>query len=453
MSRPDGVHSCRLWIRSYGEWIPFEQVPVMSRPASTPTFWLLFCASTLENAAFNGSSPVIARFVTESFGAGPAAAGMLAALAPLSSLIFQPLAGHAADRFGYRRIGILGALAGCCGFLLTLLTTIGPPLFAVAALGRLLIGGGGAGLGTITTAWVVATTPREVRGQALSIYGLSVWIAFAVGPVIGENVYQNEGFPAVWVIFSGLLLLTTGCVALSVEPVGGAPAGHMTMSGLGAAIRLVSRPGAVAAAAWAGQAVLSTYLVELLAGRGLPPDGIVGAATLYPVFAACLIGSRLLFGKIADTVPPRRIAVGGLLGITVGLLVIAGSDSFWSAAFGAALLGFVYAPMYPALTLLATDPLPAEHRAMGLGVFSSFTSLGLAIGPLIGGLVATWWGLGWVFAVAAGIALIALPALPRDRGPGDTSGSDGSDESRATGEPGQLGPPDDPVPPTSAAVG
>jgi len=413
----------------------------MPRPATTPTFWLVFAASTLENTAFNGSSPVIARFVTQSFGSGQAAAGVLAALAPLSSLIFQPLAGHAADRFGYRRTAVAGACAAFAGFLLTLLSTIGPHLVVVAASGRLLIGGGGAGLATVTSAWVVATTDREVRGQALSIYGLSVWIAFAVGPVIGENVYQTQGFPAVWLTFSGLMLIAMACVAFALEPADRIPAGAMTLSGLREVIVQVSRPGAVATAAWSGQAVLTTYLVELLEDRGLPSDGLLGAASLFPVFAICLIASRLLFGRLSDTVPPHRLAVGGLLGTTAGLLILAVSTSFWTAALGCALLGFVYAPMYPALTLLATDPLSAQHRAMGLGVFSSYTSLGLAIGPLVGGVVATWWGLSWVFVVTAGIALLALPALPRGSvapGPGAEAGPR---------------PPDGPVPPAPAALG
>ncbi|MBT0773601.1 MFS transporter [Kineosporia sp. J2-2] len=384
----------------------------MRRPATTVTFWLVFGASTLENATFNGTSPVIARFVTGSFGASPAAAGVIAALAPLSSLVWQPIAGHAADRYGYRLVGVAGAVAALAGFLLTLLTTVGPQTLALAGLGRILIGGGGASVATVATAWVVATSPRASRGQALSIFGLSVWIAFALGPVIGENVYQTSGFAAVWLVFAAMTAAMLFCVAFAVEPVRPEPAGAMTLSGLREVVSTVSRPGVVAAAAWAGQAVITTYLVVLLESRGLATDGWFGAASLFPVFAVCLIASRVLFSRLTDTTPPRPIAIGGLLGITAGLLILSATSSFWTAALGAALLGFVYAPMYPALTLLASDGLPADHRAVGLGVFSSFTALGMAAGQFMGGFVDEWLGLGWVFVVTAALQLLALPALP-----------------------------------------
>lgn len=388
-------------------------MPVMHRPATTVTFWLVFGMSTLENTAFNATSPVIARYVTDGFGANPAAAGAIAALAPLSSLVWQPLAGHAADRYGYRRIGMIGALVALAGFLLTLLTTLGPPVLALAALGRVLIGGGGASVATIATAWVVATTPRQIRGRALSIYGLSVWIGFAAGPVIGENAYQASGFAAVWLAGAVLLVLTLFCVVFATEPPRGEPAGAMTLRGLGAVIADVSRPGIVAATAWAGEAVIVIYLVAMLEERGMPTNGLFGAASLFPVFAVCLIASRLLFSRLTDTVAPRRVAVGGLLGICAGLLILSVAQTFWLAALAAGLLGLVFAPMYPALTLLATDPLSPERRAVGLGVFSSYTSLGLAVGPFLGGFVDSWFGLPWVFVVAAALQLAALPALPR----------------------------------------
>lgn len=393
------------------------------------TFWLVFIASTLENTAFSATAPVIPRYVGRVFDGGPATVGLLVSLAAMTSLVIQPFAGYAADRLGYRRIAMLGAVLAIAGMALTIAFVALPSTGA----GRIIFGAGGASLSTATGAWVAASVPHEQRGRAFSIYGLSVWIGLALGPVLGENVYQGAGFTAVWFACGGLMTVALVALACAKEPprvaVGpGAPAREMP-SWI-SVVAVVSRPGTVAALAWSGEAVLVTFLVLHLEDRGLPTSGVLGAASIFTVFAASVVTSRLVLSRLVDKVDPRRTSAVSLVAIGVGLLMVSVAGSFWLAAVCAVLLGFAYAPLYPSLVLLVTERLDPARRATGLGTFNSFTSFGMACGGFVGGVVSGWWGPWSAFVVAAAAQLVAVvvvltgpPSSPRPI-PDDTQPSE-----------------------------
>jgi MFS family permease len=374
------------------------------------TFWLVFVASSLECTAFSATAPVIPRYVERTFDGGPAAVGLLVALAALTSLVVQPLAGYAADRLGYRRIAMLGCVLAIAGMALTVLVVALPS----TGLGRILFGAGGASLATATGAWVAASVPHEQRGRAFSIYGLSVWIGLALGPVVGENVFQGAGFTAVWLVCGGLMVVALGAVVLAREPehprhVPGAAARELPS--WASVVVAVSRPGTVAALAWSGEAVLVTYLVLHLEERGLPTSGVLGAASIFTVFAASVVASRLVLSRLVDRIDPRHTSAASLVLIGTGLLTLAFTSTFWLAAACALLLGFAFAPLYPSLVLLVTDRLDPARRATGLGTFNSFTSLGLASGGFVGGIVSGWWGAEWAFVIAAAAQLVAVAVV------------------------------------------
>ena len=55
----------------------------------------------------------------------------------------------------------------------------------------------GAGEGTVFTAgsaWIVDLAPPERRGRVIGLYGLAVWGALSVGPLIGELLLHASGY-------------------------------------------------------------------------------------------------------------------------------------------------------------------------------------------------------------------------------------------------------------------
>jgi MFS family permease len=254
-------------------------------------------------------------------------------------------------------------------------------------------------------AWALDSVPADRRGRALSAFGVSVWVGLSLGPQIGHLALDLGGYDAVWISLAGLYVAAFA-VAVAMREVhqprvrekGDPPAER----GLRRLLpRGAGRPTLSIAMASYGEGVMSAFLVLHLVGRGV---GESAAASVFTVFAVCVLVPRLLGARLIDRFPPRRLSAVALVLDGVGLAILGFSSSFLAAAAGAAVMGFGFAVLYPSLALIATDAAGPERRGAALGAFAAAFSLGLAGGGLISGPVAELTGTGGAFLLAAGSA-------------------------------------------------
>ena len=379
-------------------------------------FWLLFLASTVVHIGFSASTPLLPRFVEDVFEADPVTIGAVVAAMPVVSLLTQPVAGVAADRFGYRRLCVAGSLTASIGMFLAAVATSVP----VVGLSRVVFGAGDAAALTGLMAWIIAGAKPTARGRALSLFGVSVWIGVSIGPLIGETIYQSSGFRAVWTVCSILLLIAVAATLLASSPEtdgehsldSHSPAGSREWRAIG---RAIARPSTVAALVWGAQGVLFAYLVLHLESRGMRTDGPTGAAAVFTVFALSVIVARVLLGSVPDRLGAMTSARYALIFHAVALIVLTVASSFPVAALGAVLLGIAFAPLYPALVMLAVQDLDSSKRGTGLGGFNALSSLGLAVGSFAGGVLSGWWGEWSALTAAAACQVLALLILRPER--------------------------------------
>lgn len=382
-------------------------------------FWLVFAASTLTGIANSASAPVLSRYAGDVLDATPAVAGFIVSISALVGIVVQPLAGIGADRFGPRAISWLGGLVGIAGLLLIVVSV---DSLAVAG-SRFAFGIGYAAIGTAVMAWIVASVVRAERGRALSLFGISIWVGLALGPQLGETVFDAWGYTAVWIVCAAVQLAAVLCVlpisdrAQRVHRTSEHTTGAGGVTGLRAAFFAVARPGVVAALAWSGEGFMLAFLIVHLQKNGLAAVGLTGAASVFTIFAISVIGTRLLLGGLPDRLGPVKTARIALLALALGMILLGYSYSFVAAAAGAVLMGAGFAPLYPALMMLATERLDPRRRAAGVGVFSAFTSVGYASGAFFGGVIAGIWGEGLAFVAIALLQLAAIPVVRHARHP------------------------------------
>jgi DHA2 family multidrug resistance protein-like MFS transporter len=156
---------------------------------------------------------------------------------------------------------------------------------------------------------------------------------------------------------------------------------------------------------------------------------VVDAYTL--VFAGLL----LLGGHLGDRFGRRRMLQLGIAAFAVTSLVASFASSAGELIAGRAFMGASAALIYPAtLALLSSTFTDRKERAGAIGIWSGVTGLGVALGPVSGGLLLehfSWGSVLWVNVPVAVIALVAgLRLLPesRDSAPGrfDPVGAFGS---------------------------
>jgi EmrB/QacA subfamily drug resistance transporter len=113
----------------------------------------------------------------------------------LASLLM--LSGSMADRFGRRRVFMLGLCVFTVG---SLLCSLAPSLQWLIVF-RMLQGVGGSMLNPVAMSIIrnVFEDARE-RAQAIGLWGATVGVSFALGPVLGGALVESVGWPSIFLI-------------------------------------------------------------------------------------------------------------------------------------------------------------------------------------------------------------------------------------------------------------
>jgi MFS family permease len=117
---------------------------------------------------------------------------------------------------------------------------------------------------------------------------------------------------------------------------------------------------------------------------GIP---MIAAVTIYSVEGLAGMGGRVAFGLLGDRIGAKQVLVGGLLLQAFAVLAyVFVSQLAWFYAV-AILTGFVYAGVMPLYAVLARENFPLKMMGTIIGGTAMAGSLGMAVGPLAGGLI------------------------------------------------------------------
>lgn len=199
-------------------------------------------------------------------------------------------------------------------------------------------------------------------------------------------------------------------------------------------------PSSLLRSRWAALGVLSaTMLMAILDGSivtvaapaiqadlGFSPAGLSWIMNAYLI---PLGGLLLLAGRLGDLVGRKTLFLAGNAVFTAAS-ALAGAATTSGVLIAARLLQGVGGALATAVVLgilvtLFTDP---RERAKAIGIFSFTGAAGASIGQVLGGVLTDALSWHWIFLINLPIGLatilLALPALPRDRGLGLAAGAD-----------------------------
>jgi EmrB/QacA subfamily drug resistance transporter len=351
---------------------------------------------------------------------------------PLAALVLT--AGVLADRVGRRRLFMAGlalftAASAVCGL-------AGSIQMLDAA--RAVQGIGAAILFAVALALIAHSTPSATeRTKAMALYGATIGIGLAIGPLIGGALTQAISWRAIFLVnlpfgclalwltatrvresrdpqpravdWPGQVTLVAGLFGLTLGLLRGNQSGWSSTLVLvsliaGAVlliafvavellsaepmlpVRLFRRPEfagvqlsvfAVSASSFAIYLYLSLYLQDTL-GRSPLETGLAYLPGSFLMFVASMATPRILArlgtGRLAAV--STAMCAGGL-----ALLLLTTSHSSWTITLPGTLLIMTGVGLYnPAISMLAMGVLPEDQSGMASGAYDTFRQAGLAIG-------------------------------------------------------------------------
>jgi MFS family permease len=140
------------------------------------------------------------------------------------------------------------------------------------------------------------------------------------------------------------------------------------------------------------------------AAQGLDIEGIGVLKFVYPaVWGVC----QVVTGPLADTIGRKRLIAAGMAVQAGGIWLILATRMFDWWLSGSVLLGLGTSMVYPALLAVVSDAAAPAWRARSLGVYRFWRDLGYAIGALLAGVIADLIGIGWAIGVVGGLTLLS----------------------------------------------
>ena len=326
------------------------------------------------------------------------------------SMVANPLWGALSDRIGARRLPIV--LAGTAIGVAGLLVLAGADTAAGMVTGWVLVQAGLNGPLAALAAMIADRVPEEQRGAVGSIFG----VAQIVGVVLGTGLAVVGGG------YVGVAVAVPALIAALVLLHRDTPV-RVSRAGINWAVLL--RPGGQFAWAWLirfllnlGNALVLVYLFYYLSDS----VGVTDAAlwvlvlTVVNVVFAGLAGG--FGGVLSDRWGRRRIFVAAAAVIlAAGTALLALVPVVPVVVVASALVGIGWGAYIAVDMAVLTHVLPdAGTRATMLGVANVAGTLPQLLAPVIAAPIVTGpGGYRTLYLLTAGVALVALAALPRLR--------------------------------------
>ncbi len=338
----------------------------------------------------------------ESLGASGLWLGAIFAGFSISRTIVTPIFGRLSDRSGRKPFICIGLFF----YALISLGFIWADSVSQLVLIRLVHGVAGGMILPIAQAYVGDISPEGEEGKWMGYSNAAFFSGFGFGPLMGGVLTEHLGMDIAFLSMGGLNLLAFFIAVfflpeisrqkLSASP----PLSFKEMSQSGTMVGLFS----FRLALTFGRALFFTFLPIFAAiGLGLRPN-LIGVLLAIHILLLSLLG--IPSGRIADRFSRRFLIVLGCLVSFTYLALIPLAQDFWQLLALCALGSLGSAISVPAASALMVE----EGRKYGMGsaiaVFTMALSIGMAVGPILGGAIVDFTNINSAFYFGAVMALV-----------------------------------------------
>jgi MFS family permease len=350
---------------------------------------------------------VLPAFVHLRMGMHAALAGLVISIQYIATFLSRPWAGRISDSAG-AKISVLWGMAACAlsGFFLLAAVALhfsATLTFGALVLSRLALGVGESLGSTGATLWGISSAGSQHTAKVISFNGVATYGGLALGAPLGVVLDQHWGLTAL-----GLLTIVLGGVSFLLaqrkSPVPVMPGEHLPFHDV---LTRIAPHGMALALGGIGYSVLATFVTLYYISRHWNQNG---AALCLSAFGVAFIAARLLFIHAINRWGGFPVSIVCLSVESAGVLLMWAAGSPWMASAGAAVTGFGFSLVFPALGVEAVKRVPEHNRGTALGVFTGFSDVSFfLVGPIAGAVIGVWgYGSAFLFALASVLAALGI---------------------------------------------
>ena len=338
-------------------------------------------------------------------GGNTALIGLALGIYGLTQAFGQLPFGIASDKFGRKRVIIIGLVLFAIGSLIAA---------AATDLTWLIVGRAVQGAGAISaavTAFIADSTRDEHRTKAMAMVGASIGLTFAFSLVAAPMLYNRIGMAGIFTLTAVLSLMAIAVVAWVI------PAAPPKQAMPKVPMRELLRHGELMRLNYGVFALHVTQLAMFV----VVPAALVQHAQLplpehWKYLPVVLVSFVLMLPPVFAAERQGRMkqlflaSIGLMLLVQLGFwLFAAAGDLHWGLLAVLLLLFFVSFNILEAcLPSLVSRIAPASSKGAALGVYNTVQAFGLFCGGALGGWLAQYLGPSAVFALGAVLSVVWL---------------------------------------------
>ncbi|MBD8684358.1 MFS transporter [Pseudomonas sp. CFBP 13719] len=346
---------------------------------------------------------VLPGFVHSDLGYGAVIAGLVISVQYLATLLSRPQASKIIDNLGSKKAVIYG-LVGCgiSGLFMLLAGWLQSwPALSLASLlvGRVLLGSAESLVGSGSIGWGIGRVGAANTAKVISWNGIASYGALAIGAPLGVLMVKHLGL---WSMGASIIVLAGLGITLAWNKLPAPVVAGERLPFLHVLGRVLPH-GTGLALGGIGFGTIATFITLYYASNAWD-----NAALCLSLFGGSFILARLLFGNLINRLGGFRVAIVCLSVETLGLLLLWLAPSQELAMAGAALTGFGFSLVFPALGVEAVNLVPASSRGAAVGAYSLFIDMSLGITGPVAGAIAAGYGFSAIFLFAAVAACAGL---------------------------------------------
>lgn len=329
-------------------------------------------------------------FYITKFGAGGSALGMLMAIFSLMQFLFSPIWGDLSDRFGRKKILLVGALGNALSMVMFGLA----PNLTVMFISRALAGMLSSATMPAAMAYIGDSTTERDRGQGMGVIGAAMGVGMVLGPGLGGWMGKIS-LSAPFFLAAGLSLLAMVLMhiflpeTVSSEVRSAARGTRMRGPQIGMIFRSLFGPlGFMLFLAFLVNFGLANFegIFGLYAKEryGYGPAQVGTIMTVIGVISAIIQGA--LTGPVTRRLGEERVINLSLIGSALGFVLMLAARSYAAVLATVGFFVFTNAMLRPAIASL-TSKRAQGGQGMAMGLNNAYQSLGRVVGPLWAGFL------------------------------------------------------------------